>query len=483
MTAHEESTNEIEQLKAKIEELSSDTAIRAREAAAVDLWRADGGKIDLGDDDAHSEQHARVLASLQNDVMRLERELEDVQEQRNQLRSDRDDLQLELTELRATHKRRQIKHERDAAAAIEVKEQTIASLESLARQQAEDNDRLRTELREITLLMEEKEGIEDLERQLNSQVGEHASIDEVRAVLASVQMARECERLNHLKELDKLQVLHRRIAVELAESRDIDKHQHEMEQRADEIAALIQEAKDIKAGRRKPSHHATWADAGSAMESSLTASTPTHAAPTAKGRRGGPHKTLATRRPGTTPTTAISTATTYTHAKKKKRSKGSKGKATRKIGGHTSGSIAKSKARTELILMGIKPSAASPRAPGGISRTPDLGGLGVGREYDGLQSRSEYAYDPQTTRRSAEWAADAFRSDEDTSLGGVGGPDAYGVGDGSDNLDSVNGQDALTSAFDFGAGEDDDVGSVGDGLAAWDLTTTDTRRASVPTEY
>lgn len=167
--AHDDKERQIEQLKAEIAEISSETAVHRREVAAVENWRADGGKIEL-DDDSRDEEHARMMTTLQNDIVDLEEKLRSVRAERDKARDQRDGLQLELTDLRAANKKWQIKTERDAAASVKAKDEEIVKLKDLAHQQAEDCERLRTELREITMLMEEKEGIEDLERQLGDQV-------------------------------------------------------------------------------------------------------------------------------------------------------------------------------------------------------------------------------------------------------------------------------------------------------------------------
>jgi hypothetical protein len=368
--AHDDKERQIEQLNKDIVELTSEPAIRQRELAAQQNWRADGGQIELVDD-ARDDQHARVLTTLQNDVVDLEDKFRTTRGERDKARDQRDGLSLELTDLRATHKKQHIKAERDFAAASVAKERKITKLEALVHQQATDGDRLRLELREMTMLMEDKEGIEVLERQLGDQVclqvalghplffvnfvsllcgltsthpsvmrrqvSENSSIDEIRAVLASVQMAREFERLNHLKELTKMHELHTNIAVELAESRSIDEHQHAMESRAEEIQELLFKAKElheIRTTRRRASRVPMWTD---------TADTPLKSLPI-----------------GVSPKQSPNVVRKTTPAKKKRVNKAPKSAI----------DVAKSKARTNLILAGLKPTPKSPRNVGGYSRSP-----------------------------------------------------------------------------------------------------------------
>jgi hypothetical protein len=67
--------------------------------------------------------------------------------------------------------------------------------------------------------------VEDLEKQLEFNAGGASSVEEVRAILATVQMNRELERLDHLKTLVDLRERHESIERELAQSRVIDAHQ------------------------------------------------------------------------------------------------------------------------------------------------------------------------------------------------------------------------------------------------------------------
>merc|ERR1719198_390209 len=120
------------------------------------------------------------MTLLQNDVAALETSVQTARAERDTACYERDTLKEEVADVRAAHKKWLIKVDRESAALTKAREDKVAKLKVLAHQEAVDNDRLRKELREITRLMEEKEGIDDLERQLGSQVGEHSSIDEIR---------------------------------------------------------------------------------------------------------------------------------------------------------------------------------------------------------------------------------------------------------------------------------------------------------------
>lgn len=175
------------------------------------------------------------------------------------------------------------------------------------------------------------------------QVGEHSSVDEVRAVLASVQMARESERLQHLKELTKVHALHSRIAVELAESRAIDKHQHSMEMRAEEIQDLLyktKEVQEVRHTRRRASRQPAWAGTPPTKLKSVDPS------PVAS--------------PKHSPQVKRKAAAAEVKPKKKQGKKM----------GKSAKDVAKSKARTDLILFGLKPTPKSPRTIGGVSSSP-----------------------------------------------------------------------------------------------------------------
>jgi len=318
--AHDAKQAEIERLHARVAELTADLTSGSSETVAVQKWRAGGGRIEIPDD-SRDDEHARAMTLLQNDVAALETSVQTARAERDTACYERDTLKEEVADVRAAHKKWLIKVDRESAALTKAREDEVVKLKVLAHQQAVDNDRLRKELREITRLMEEKEGIDDLERQLGSQVGEHSSIDEIRAVLSSVQLARETERLGHLRELSKVHALHSRIAVEIAEARAIDKHQHAMEARATEIQHLLHKAKEVKdsvGGHTK----AALIPAHSPM---LKSGTQAATEPLRRGYTG--LKMTGTRR--------------------------------RKSASKAPADIALSKARTDLVLVGLKPTPRS----------------------------------------------------------------------------------------------------------------------------
>ena len=238
---------ENEELKATLESVKAELIQMKLDE---EEWRERGGTIELPDD-AKDEVHTRALMELQDDMAKAEQGERDAKLKIENMKQEAQEAQL-------LHESKIRQLEEDSAnAATEAQRLSdftaseLTKTHEVVEHQQREVDRLRGEITALTELFENEKSMNRPLGDLEADITNESSPEELRAVLTTSMYAREVERRDHVKALSSLGEQHTSLVAQIDEWRAVDAHIMEIVAREDRIRLLLAEAKGIQTEREE----------------------------------------------------------------------------------------------------------------------------------------------------------------------------------------------------------------------------------------